>query len=137
MESKNKRPANRIREEIEKETKSKGVQFSFAYWKDLDEAYAFYCARYENISFEDFLKLPISEFNRKLASIPETEPLYKIMQSRAINLNKIKDKEERKYWQELKRINKIPYAIYSNDNTKSINLGGIKWQKTLNNITKI
>ena len=119
------RPENRIRKEIEKENRNKGVQFSFAYWRDLDEAYAFYCARYENISFEDFLNLPLSEFNRKIGSIPENEPLYKIMQSRSINLNKIKDKEERKYWQELKRVNKIPYAIYNNDKTGMINLGGI------------
>ena len=41
-------------------------------------------------------------------SIPESEPLYKILKSRAINPGKIKDKEERKYWQELKRINEIP-----------------------------
>lgn len=101
------------------------MQFCYAYWKDLEEAYAFYCARYKNISYEEFLELPITDFNRKLASMPETEPLYKIMQSRGINLNKIKDKEERKYWQELKRINKIPYGIYNNDNTSGINLGGI------------
>ena len=43
-------------------------------------------------------------------SIPESEPLYKILKSRAINTGKIKDKEERKYWQELKRINEIRCA---------------------------
>ena len=101
------------------------MQFCYAYWKDLEEAYAFYCARYQNISFEDFLELPLSDFNRKLASIPEGEPLYTIMKSRAINLNKIKDKEEKKYWAQLKRENKIPYAFYNNDNVQSINLGGI------------
>lgn len=49
----------------------------------------------------------ITEFQRKF-SLPETEPLYKIIKSRAINLGKIKDKNEKKYWQELKKINKIP-----------------------------
>lgn len=44
----------------------------------------------------------------KLNSIPESEPYYKVIKSRTIEINKIKDKEERKYWQELKRINKIP-----------------------------
>ena len=44
----------------------------------------------------------------KLNSIPESEPYYKVIKSRSIEVNKIKDKEERKYWQELKRINKIP-----------------------------
>lgn len=91
----------------------------------MNEAYAFYCARYENISFEKFLNLPLSEFNRKISSVPENEPLYKIMKSRAINLNKIKDKEEKKYWSELKKENRIPYAYYNKDDIKPINIGGI------------
>lgn len=71
------------------------------------------------------MKLPLSDFNRKLGSIPENEPLYTIMKARAINLNKIKDKEQRKYWAELKRQNKIPYAYYNNNNIQTVNLGGI------------
>lgn len=114
----------KIRREIEQNNKG-GVQFCFAYWKDLDEAYAFYCARYRDISFDEFMKLPISEFNRKLSSIPETEPLYKIMKSRSISLGKIKDKEERKYWQEMKRINRIPYAYYHKSDITPVNLGGL------------
>lgn len=54
------------------------------------------------------MNLPLSEFNMKFNSIPETEPLYKIIQSRTIDIAKIKDKEEKKYWREQKRINKIP-----------------------------
>lgn len=50
----------------------------------------------------------------KLNSIPESEPLYKIIQSRTINIAKIKDKDERKYWREQKRINKIPDIYLSN-----------------------
>ena len=53
------------------------------------------------------MNIGITEFQRKF-SLPETEPLYKIIKSRTINLGKIKDKNEKKYWQELKRINKIP-----------------------------
>ena len=45
---------------------------------------------------------------RKFSSIPENEPLYKILKSRTIDIGKIKDKNEKKYWNELKRINKIP-----------------------------
>ena len=82
--------------------------FSFAYPRDLDQAYAFYCARYENITFKEFLSLGISDFMRKFSSIPESEPLYKILKSRTIDIGKIKDKNEKKYWNELKRINKIP-----------------------------
>lgn len=50
----------------------------------------------------------------KFNSIPENEPLYKIIQSRTIDISKIKDKEERKYWREQKRINKIPDIYLSN-----------------------
>lgn len=44
----------------------------------------------------------------KLSSIPESEPLFKIIKSRVIDLGQIKDKEEKKYWRELRRINAIP-----------------------------
>lgn len=54
------------------------------------------------------MELGVSDFMRKFASIPESEPLYKILKSRTIDLNKIKDKHEKKYWSELKRINSIP-----------------------------
>lgn len=80
----------------------------FAYEEDLDQLYDFYCARYENIKFDDFLKLGYEEFSKKLKSIPKTEPLYDIIKSRTIDLSKIKNKEEKKYWRELKKINAIP-----------------------------
>jgi hypothetical protein len=54
------------------------------------------------------MQLGFFEVKKKMASIPESEPLYKIIKSRTIDTSKIKDKEERKYWQELKRINEIP-----------------------------
>lgn len=75
---------------------------------DIDNIYAFYCSRYKDIPYNEFLDLGMTEFNRKLSSIPETEPLYKIIQSRTINIAKIKDKEQKKYWREMKRINAIP-----------------------------
>ena len=49
----------------------------------------------------------------KLSSIPESEPLYTILKSRVINTAKIKNKDERKYWNELKRKNKIPSVYLS------------------------
>ena len=89
--------------------------FCFAYQEDLDQAYAFYCSRYENISYREFLNLGFFEFKKKIGSIPKSEPLYDIIKSRTIELGKIKDKEERKYWRELKRINKIPQIFISTD----------------------
>lgn len=103
-----KHPAKIIKEEIEKDRKSGGLQFCFAYYRDIEEAYAFYCARYENISYKEFLSLGLEEFEMKISSIPENEPLYITMKSRTTNIVNIKDKEERKYWNELKSENRIP-----------------------------
>lgn len=83
------------------------------------------------MSMNEFLKLGLTDFLRKLRSIPEQEPLYKIIQSRIIDIGKIKDKEERKYWRNLKRINRIPDIYLSNEeldnNLKSMvkNIGGL------------
>lgn len=88
--------------------------FCFAYPNDIEQAYAFYCARYENITYNDFLHLGITDFMMKFSSIPESEPLFNILKSRVIDVGKIKDKEERKHWQELKRKNKIPDLYLSN-----------------------
>ena len=108
---------------------SKTTPICFAYDKDLEQIYAFYCARYENISFDEFLKLGITDFMMKLNSIPETEPLYNLIKSRVINPATIKDKEERKYWRKQKQINKIPDIYLSNEeldlNLKEV-MGGIK-----------
>jgi hypothetical protein len=54
------------------------------------------------------LKLGLFEFKKKLSSIPKDEPLYEIIKSRTINIGKIKNKEEKDYWKELKRVNEIP-----------------------------
>ncbi len=65
------------------------------------------------MSFKEFLNIGISEFNRKLGSIPKDEPLYEKIQSRVINISKIKDKNERKHWRQLKKANKIPQIYLS------------------------
>ena len=56
----------------------------------------------QDMTFNEFLHIRLSEFNRKMKRIPESEPLYKIIQSRVINIGKIKDKEQKKYWREQK-----------------------------------
>lgn len=52
---------------------------------------------------------------RKFNSIPESEPLYKILKSRTIDTNTIKNKEERTYWKRLKKINAIPSDYLSTE----------------------
>lgn len=95
--------------------KKSKTSFCFGYEEDIDQAYSFYCARYENISFKEFLNLGLSDFIRKFQSIPESEPLYTIIKSRIIDLGKIKDKNEKKYWGELKKKNAIPPEYLSVD----------------------
>lgn len=102
------------RHPVKKKNKSK-TYFCLAYPRDLEEAYAFYCARYENISFKEFLGLGITEFMMKLSSIPESEPLFTLIKSRIINLSSIKNKDERKYWSDLKRRNKLPSEYLSTE----------------------
>lgn len=99
---------------------------------DLKDIYPFMCRNYGNIQYKDLLTMGYEEFSMKLGSIPESEPLFIIFKSRSINLGKIKDKEEKKYWRELKKINKIPDIYKTNEelnkNMKDnmFELGGIK-----------
>ena len=65
------------------------------------------------MTFKEFLDLGITDFMRKFTSIPESEPLFTILKSRSINASKIKDKEEKKYWNKLKKANAIPSEYIS------------------------
>ena len=113
----------------EKKKKVNNTYICFGYNEDLYQIYDFYCARYRDMKYSEFLDLGITELQMKLMSIPEDEPLFNIIRSRTIKISKIKDKEERKYWQELKNINKIPDIYLSKDELdRKLNekLGGIK-----------
>lgn len=81
----------------------------------MEQIYPFMCRNYENISYKELMEMGYEEFSMKLNSIPESEPLYTIFKSRSINTGKIKDKEEKKYWRELKRINAIPDIYKTNE----------------------
>ena len=59
-----------------KSTSNKTI-LSWAYPDDLDQIYAFYCSRYENISWEEFMQLGYFEIRKKIESIPESEPLLR------------------------------------------------------------
>ena len=75
------------------------------------------------------------DFEMKMSSIPESEPIFNVIKSRAIKIEKIKDKDERKYWREMKEENKIP-AIYlptkelNSQAEEKMKTGGFKeWKK--------
>ena len=93
--------------------KSNKMFFCFAYPSDLNQAYAFYCARYKDIEWGEFLKIGKSTFMKKFNSMPESEPLYTIIKSRTMNIDELKDKDEKKYWRKLRRINRIPDEYYT------------------------
>ena len=113
------RQVNAFETNNEESHKNKTV-ICLAYDKDFEALYAFWCARYENISIEKFLNIGLTEFNAKISSIPESEPLFTVIRSRTVKLSKIKSKEERKYWAELKRANKIPQLYLSNEELDGI-----------------
>lgn len=116
-------------DKAQEKPKTRETILCYGYPEDLIQVYDFYCARYENIRYKDFLDLGISEIQMKIASIPESEPLYNILKSRIINPAKIKNKEERNHWRELKEKNKIP-DIYKPSQELDYNLqtklGGLK-----------
>ena len=98
----------------------------------MEQIYPFMCRNYGNITYKELLNMGYEEFSMKLNSIPEKEPLYTIFKSRSINIGKIKDKDEKKYWRELKKVNAIP-DIYKTSEEINIqlknsmgNVGGIK-----------
>ena len=82
---------------------------------DLLNIYAFFCSRYGNMTYKELLNMGYEEFVAKLNSLPKDEPLYEIIKSRVINLESIKDKEQRRYWRDLKNANRIPDIYKSND----------------------
>lgn len=98
----------------------------------MKDIFPFFCRNYGNISYKELMNMGYDEFSMKLGSIPESEPLYTIYKSRSINIEKIKDKEEKKYWKNLKRINKIPDIYRTSEEIESQlkanigELGGIK-----------
>jgi len=81
---------------------------------DMDKIYPFMCSRYGNMTYNELLEMGYEEFSMKLSSIPNNEPLYEVIKSRVIKLSEIKDKEERRYWRNLKKVNAIPDIYKSN-----------------------
>ena len=71
---------------------------------------------------------------KKFESMPESEPLHTIIKSRTINTNTIKDKDEKKYWNKLKKINAIPSEYIS---TKEIMLDLKKFAKEKKGLWKM
>ena len=99
---------------------------------DLREIYPFFCRNYGNMKYSDLMKMGYDEFTMKVNSVPNTEPLYNIFKSRTINPGKIKNKEERDYWTELKNANAIPDLYKSSKElnyqlmSKMNQIGGLK-----------
>lgn len=60
------------------------------------------------MTYQELLDMGYEQFGMKMSSIPESEPIFTTIKARVINTGKIKDKNERKYWEQQKRLHKIP-----------------------------
>ena len=106
---------------------------------DMPQIYAFFRARYRISSYNELINMGLEDFGMCMGSIPESEPMFNIIKARIINVGKIKNKDERKYWEEQKRLNKIPDQYLSKkelnkDIQSKIKLGGFTNGKRFNKI---
>lgn len=107
-------------EDISKGTgKGKSVQiYSFEY--DDDYIYAAFMDQY-NIDLQDIEYLHWWKFKAMFKSLKEDNEIVKIMRYRSIDLNKIKDKEEKNYYRKMQELYKIPIAKDEKDKLEEIN----------------
>ena len=97
----------------EDETEGKGTgksaQQIYNYNFDDEYIYSAFLDQY-NIDLQDIEGLHWWKFKAMFRSLKEDNEIVKIMGYRAIDLNKIKDKEQKEYYRKLQKIHKIPVA---------------------------
>lgn len=89
--------------------------YSFEY--DDDYIYAAFLDQY-GIDLQDIRYLHWWKFKAMFKALKEDNEIVKIMRYRAMDLSKIKDKEERAYYKNMKELYKIPTNISKNEQEK-------------------
>lgn len=89
-----------------KEGKQGKIKQIYSYEFDSDYIYSAYMSQY-NINLQK-AKMNWWEFKALFQGLNETNKIVKIMEYRAMDLSKIKDKEEKAYYKKMKRIYALP-----------------------------
>lgn len=108
------------KDEIESKTKNKRTGkstnvYSFNY--DDDYIYSAFLDQY-NIDLQDIDYLHWWKFKAMFKALKEDNEIVKIMGYRAMDINKIKDKEEKAYYNKMKELYKIPSNISKDEKEK-------------------
>lgn len=108
------------KDEIESKTKNKGTGKStqiYSYDYDDDYIYSAFLDQYR-VDLQDIEDLHWWKFKAMFKSLKETNEIVKIMGYRAMDLSKIKDKEEKSYYTKMKELYKIPSNISKDEKEK-------------------
>ena len=89
--------------------KGKGVTQIYSFEHDDDYIYAAFMDQY-NLDLQDIDYLHWWKFKAMFKSLKEDNEIVKIMKYRSIDLSKIKDKEQKAYYKEMKNLYKIPIS---------------------------
>ncbi|CAM2828234.1 bacteriophage Gp15 family protein [Hathewaya histolytica] len=97
--------------------KGKSVTQIYSFEHDDDYIYSAFLDQY-GVDLQDMEYLHWWKFKAMFKSLKEDNELVKIMGYRAMDLSKIKDKEQKNYYKKMKELYKIPTNISKNEKEK-------------------
>lgn len=97
--------------------KGKSATQIYSFEHDDDYIYAAFLDQY-NIDLQDIEHLHWWKFKAMLNSLKEDIKIVKIMEYRSIDLSKIKDKEQKAFYKEMKELYKLPDNISNSEKEK-------------------
>lgn len=98
-------------------SKGKSVTQIYSFEYDDDYIYAAFMDQY-NIDLQDIENLHWWKFKAMFNSLKEDIKIVKIMEYRSIDLSKIKDKEQKSYYKQMKQLYKLPDDISNSEKEK-------------------
>lgn len=98
-------------------SKGKSVTRIYSFEHDDDYIYAAFMDQY-NIDLQDIEHLHWWKFKAMFNSLKEDIKIVKIMEYRSMDLSKIKDKEQKSYYKQMKELYKLPDDISNSEKEK-------------------
>ena len=98
-------------------SKGKSVTRIYSFEHDDDYIYAAFMDQY-NIDLQDIEHLHWWKFKAMFNSLKEDIKIVKIMEYRSMDLSKIKDKEQKAYYKQMKELYKLPDNISNSEKEK-------------------